>query len=374
MSINVGAFKNKTKSKEAKLSNILNKEISFSSKFNDKKKERFYNEFASLISSGIDFKRSLEIVKNQYKNKKDRELINDLKEQVIKGKSLYEAMQSKKDFSAFECYSVKIGEETRKLDSILLELQKYFKGKIQMRRQLVSVFTYPSFVLLVTFGVLYFMMNNVVPMFTSVFKQFGSELPPLTKKIVKLSENFSTITLALGLIILVIILFHRVNRRKVYYRNITAKIILKIPFFGRLIKKIYLSRICQFLGLLLASKMPLVVSIELTQKVIQFYPIESSLDKIRDSIMKGGTLAASLKQHSIYENKLVSMVEVAEEINNLDDMFKKLASQYNEEIEHQTKMIGVVLEPLIIMIIGAIVGVIMVAMYSPMFDLSKIIS
>ena len=373
MSIDVGAYSKKKEHKKGNSTHFLNKEFNLTTKFNDKKKERFYNEFASLISSGIDFKRSLEIVKNQYKNKKDRELINDLKTQVIKGKSLYEAMQAQKIFSPYEYYSIKIGEETRKLDLVLQELQKYFKGKIQMRRQLVSVFTYPSFVLLVTFGVLYFMMNNVVPMFTSVFKQFGSELPPLTKKIVTLSENFSTITLIVGLVLGSIIVFHQLNKAKNYYRNFTAKIILKTPFFGKLLRKIYLARFCQFLSLLLASKMPLVLSLELTQKMIRFYPIESSLDKIRDSIMKGGTMAASLRKHSVYEDKLVSMVEVAEEINTLDDMFKKLATQYNEEIEHQTKMIGVVLEPLIIMIIGGIVGVIMVAMYSPMFDLSKII-
>jgi len=375
MGIDLSAYKQQGKPNKVKKesSNFLNKEISFSTKFSDKKKERFYKELAILIQSGIDFKQALEILIGQYKNKKDQELITKIKEQVIQGKSLHEAMQQSKQFSAYEYYSVKIGEETRKLDKVLIELQKYFDRKIKMHRQLVSVFTYPVFVLAVTFGVLYFMMNNVVPMFSSVFKQFGADLPPLTQKVVALSQNFSTISGVFVLIVASIVGFHMLNKQKDGYRNVTSKIILRLPFFGGLIRKIFISRFCQSLSLLLSAKTPLVISLELTQKMIDFYPIESSLVNVKADIMKGSALGESLSKYTVYDHKLVSMVKVAEQINKLDEMFEKLTEQYNEEIEYQTKMIGVVLEPLIIMIIGVIVGVIMIAMYSPMFDLSKII-
>jgi len=126
--------------------------------------------------------------------------------------------------------------------------------------------------------------------------------------------------------------------------------------------------------LLITSKTTLLTSLSLTSKMIGFYPIEKSIETIKADITKGASLHESLRKHSIYENKLVSMVEVAEQINQLDTMFERLTEQYNEEINHQTKMIGVVLEPMIIIVIGVIVGVIMVSMYAPMFDLSKIIS
>ena len=112
----------------------------------------------------------------------------------------------------------------------------------------------------------------------------------------------------------------------------------------------------------------------MVKKMIGFYPIESSIDPIRNDIIKGVPFATAMKKHKIYEYKLISMVEVAEEINELDSMFSRLADEYDEEVEHKTKMIGVVLEPMIIIIIGLIVGLIMVAMYAPMFDLSKIIN
>jgi type IV pilus assembly protein PilC len=125
--------------------------------------------------------------------------------------------------------------------------------------------------------------------------------------------------------------------------------------------------------LLTASKTSLLTSLSLTSKMIRFYPIEQSIETIKEDITKGITFSDSLKKHVVFEDKMVSMIEVAEQVNQLDVMFDRLSEQYNEEISHQTKMIGVVLEPLIIIFIGVIVGVIMISMYAPMFDLSKII-
>jgi type IV pilus assembly protein PilC len=107
--------------------------------------------------------------------------------------------------------------------------------------------------------------------------------------------------------------------------------------------------------------------------MIGFYPIEAAIETIKDDITRGISLSDSMRRHKVFENKMASMVEVAEHVNQLDTMFERLTEQYNEEINHQTKMIGVVLEPMIIIVIGVIVGVIMVSMYAPMFDLSKII-
>ena len=107
--------------------------------------------------------------------------------------------------------------------------------------------------------------------------------------------------------------------------------------------------------------------------MIGFYSIEVAIEEIKDDITRGSSLHDSLRKHPVFENKMVSMIEVAEQVNQLDTMFERLTEQYNEEINHQTKMIGVILEPMIIIVIGVIVGVIMVSMYAPMFDLSKII-
>lgn len=373
MSIDLKTYKKPSKTKETSSFDFNFDKFNFSKTFSDKQKEIFYRELGMLLKSGVDFKKALEIVSQLVKKKKEKELILSLKDKIVHGKSIYESMLESKQFSPYEYYSVQIGEETRKLEDVLAELQKYFNRKIQMRRQIISVLTYPAIVMLVTVLVLYFMLNKVVPMFSSVFKQFGSELPKSTQYIIKLSNNSGTMFLILFVVIIGLFVMHFLMKDKEGYRKFLSTLILKIPYFGNLIRKIYLSRFCQSMKLLITSKTTLLTSLTLTSKMIEFYPIEKSIETIKADITKGSSLHESLRKHSIYENKLVSMVEVAEQINQLDTMFERLTEQYNEEISHQTKMIGVILEPMIIIVIGIIVGVIMVSMYAPMFDLSKII-
>jgi len=348
-------------------------DFNFGKKFSEKKKEALYKELAMLLNAGVDFKKSLEILSEQASSQQERDVINGIKEQVVEGKGIYETMEMSGHFSPYEYFSVQIGEETGKLEVVLSELQKFFARKIQMKRQIVSVVTYPVIVLTVTLLVLYFMLNKVVPMFSAVFKQFGSQLPLLTRCIIKLSGYSGTLFVVFFIFVAGVFIFHRLNAGKVYYRKATSYVVLKLPFFGKLIRKIYLSRFCQAMGLLTSSHTSLISSLSLTSKMIGFYPLESSIEKIKHDVIKGMSLSQSLKNHSIYDQKMVSMISVAEEVNQLDTMFERLAEQYNEEINHESKLIGVILEPMIIIIIGAIVGVIMVAMYAPMFDLSKII-
>lgn len=372
MSLDLNTYKKaKSANNESKKEKF---EFQLSKKLSDKKKEIFYRELGMLLKSGVDFKKALEILSNQSQSKLEKEIIVNIKEKVVGGRSIYESMKDTNQFSPYEYYSIQIGEETRKLEEVLTELQKYFNRKIQMKRQVVSVLTYPTIVMLVTILVLYFMLNKVVPMFSSVFRQFGSELPKSTQIIIKLSNNSGLFfSLFAGLIIGLVVL-HFTLREKQGYRAFITKVILKIPYFGGLIRKIYISRFCQAMNLLITSRTTLLNSLSLTAKMIGFYPIEVAIINIKEDITKGASLSDSLKKHPVFETKMVSMVEVAEQVNQLDTMFERLTEQYNEEVSHQTKMIGVILEPMIIIVIGIIVGVIMVSMYAPMFDLSKIIN
>ncbi|SEK29881.1 type IV pilus assembly protein PilC [Aquimarina amphilecti] len=364
----------KTENKSSSVGDFFSQELSFSKKIGAKEKVVLYKDLSTLLNAGVDFKTALEILANQQKKKHLKELILELKSKIVKGKSFYEALENTGLFSSYEYFSIKIGEETKKLDTVLLELHKYFKRQIKLRKQIISVITYPSFVLVLTVGVLYFMLTYVVPMFKSIFNQFDGDLPALTKNIIVLSEKFPTIFVGILVVVITSMFLFKIYGQNPSFRNIKSKIILKIPFFGKLVKMVYLARYCQFLDLLLTSKTSLTESLDMVKKMIGFYPIESSIDPIRNDVIKGIPFAAAMKKHKIYEYKLISMVEVAEEINELDTMFSRLADEYDEEVEHKTKMIGVILEPLIIIVIGLIVGLIMVAMYAPMFDLSKIIN
>lgn len=372
MKIDVSAL-SKTKSTKT----ASNLDVNFSSivfiRFTDKQKEDFYREFSTLIKAGVDFNQALNILTEQQKSKFLKSIYKTINEEVVKGKPLHETIQNYKYFTPYEYYSIKIGEDTRRLPDIFDQLQKYFSRKIKMRRQIVSVLAYPLFVLGITFAVLYFMLNYVVPMFASVFQQFGKELPEITKFVITISNNFNTILLIFIVIISTVLIGHKLLYKNERYKTIISNILLKLPFFGNLIRKIYLARFCQSFGLLLSAKTPLITSLELTEKMISFYPLKKAIKQTKIDVLKGETLANSLKKHTFFTPKIISLTTIGEQINELDSMYDNLANQYNEDIDHSTKMIGTILEPLMIVLIGGIVGFIMVAMYSPIFNLSKIL-
>jgi type IV pilus assembly protein PilC len=353
--------------------NILQRELSFGKVFKDKLKEEFYKEFSSLLESGIDIQRTITILIEEQSNKKIIVVLQKIADDVVGGRSLSEALKKSGHFTAYEYQSIRIGEETGRLKNILEHLSEYFTEKVKLRRQLISVFTYPAFVICITIGVLYFMLNSVVPMFEDVFKQFGQELPMLTQKIIGLSKHFSTFLLYFSLGTLTIAIYSYTQRKEPWFRSLSANIVLRFPVFGILMRKIYLARTCQSMSLLLSSKTPLVASIELVQEMIGFYPIEHALGEIKLDIMKGDPFHKGLARYSIFDKRLVSLTKIAEETNQLDATFNRLSKQYQEDIEFRTKLIGTIIEPLIIVIIGLVVGVIMVAMYLPMFNLSNVI-
>jgi type IV pilus assembly protein PilC len=371
MKIDLSQHKKKTK--KPSLSLGFDTKLPSFKRFTNKQKEDFYREFSTLLKSGVDYNQALQILTGQQKSKFLKSIYEQINSAVVKGRPLHQAIQDFKYFTPYEYYSIKIGEDTRRLPEVFDQLQKFFARKIKMKRQVVSVLAYPVFVLFITFGVLYFMLNFVVPMFSSIFKQFGKELPGITQFVLDLSENFNTILLVFLLVVLGFVFGHKLLKTNKKYRHLTSKLLMNIPFFGPLFTKIYLARFCQSFSLLLAAKTPLITALDLTEKMISFYPLKTALYHTRIDVLKGETLANSLAKHPFFTPKIISLTVIGEQINELDKMYDNLANQYNEDIDHSTKLIGTILEPIMILLIGSIVGFIMVAMYSPIFNLSKIL-
>lgn len=344
-------------------------------KFKDKKKKDFYFELNTLLSSGVDIRRSLEVLLSQATKKGEKDFLNGILKSIVSGETLSAAAQKTEQFSVFEINSLSIGEETGRLTNVLEHLGGYYERKVKLKRRLVSIFTYPAFIILVTFGVLYFMLGTVVPMFIDIFKQFDAELPSLTKTIVSLSEWMPTFVYIFLLVVLCGFLMFRTQKEKDWFRSAVANFMIRLPIFGKLIKKVYLARFCQSMYLLVSSKVPLVRALELTKEMVQFYPLEKACEKMIEGIQKGKSIHEVMKANEKdFTTKMVYLVEIGEEINALDNVFDQLSNQYDEEIEHGSSIIGTILEPLMIILIGAIVALILVAMYIPLFNLSNVIS
>jgi type IV pilus assembly protein PilC len=376
----INTANNKT-SLEAKstLENIigfLNRDIKlFGNQLKDKKKHTFYTDLHVLLSSGIDIKTSLDIVTADAVKKDERMLFEKIKKEIIDGAGLSEAMNNSERFSNYEVFSVRIGEESGQLSEVILNLCDFYSKKIEQKRKIVNAFSYPVIVFATAIAAIAFMLNYIVPMFEDVFKRFNNkELPGITQFIIDLSAFFSA-NLIKGFILLIgtIILIYAVRKKK-WYRNISTKILMRTPVFGDVVRKIYLARFSMSMELLMSAKVPLINAIRLLKKMIGFYPIEVSLDKIDEDLLNGRSLHETMSNFKVYDKRMISLIKVAEEVNRLDDVFGKLKKQYNDDVDYKTNTLGSVLEPFIIIFIGIFVGIVLVAMYLPMFQLSTTIA
>jgi len=375
--IDISNFKKPIKKVDPKASKnsfleLMSRDVSFGDgQLPDKKKEAFYNELSTLIKSGIDIKTSLALTTSSYTNIKDVQLFELIQREVIEGKSLSEALKDNQKFSQYEYYSVRIGEETGKMGEVLTELAKYYKSKIQQQRKIVAAVTYPLLVLSTSFAAIFFMIKFVVPMFADVFKRFGGKLPYITSLIVSISDWFDRYIYLLLLVLLGHVGFYLFNRKKDWFKKRLSIVLLRVPIVGNILKKIYLARFANTMRLLTGTNTPLLQALGMVKQMITFYPIEASLQIAEQDILLGLSLSSALGKHAFYPVKFIQMIKIAEEVNKLEYFFGQLADQYTEEVEYQTNAISSLLEPLIIIFLGLAVGIILIAMYLPMFQMGS---
>ncbi|WP_140487080.1 type II secretion system F family protein [Flavobacterium sp. GSA192] len=360
--------------KQSSIETLLQKEIVFfGSGFNNKKKQAFYQELAVLLKAGINFKESLTLIVESLKKQADKELIQTVLNDLVNGKPFSEALWASKSFSEYEYYSIKIGEETGTTAQVCQELGTFFERKNEQKRIIIAALTYPSIVMATAILVVVFMLSYVVPMFQDIFKQNNVELPALTKMIVKLSQITKTYGIYGLLLIFLLLIVSRVFKDNDQYKKTSHYALLKIPILGSFISKVYLAQFTQAVALLTTAKVPLLNSIQLVKKMIRFVPLQEALEKVELSILKGNSLSVSLKENPLFDNRIISLVKVAEETNQTEYVFKQLSEQYNQEVVQQSKTMTTVLEPFIILFVGVLVAVLLVAMYLPMFQLSSAI-
>lgn len=381
MNIDLGNYSNNQKEKKKALfdyksrgnaiENLLNKDISlFGNQLSSKKKEAFYMELQVLIQAGLDINTSLEIIIENEKSTKGKTIFTKIKTALIKGKSLSDSMDEVNGFSNYEIYSIRIAEESGQLVKVLVQLSDYYSKQQQYRRLLISALSYPLIVISTAIMALLFLLNFLVPLFGDIYLRLGQDLPLITQWIIYLSELSSRYAFYLFSLLIILFIFFFSKRKKEWFRRWSSFLILKTPIFGNLIQKIYLARFAQSMSFLLQSKVPLIQAIKLTAKMISFYPLEQSLTKIQEDILKGASLHKSLKSFRIYPSRMIALIKVGEESGCLDHLFSKIAKQFQEETEQFTKMLGSLIEPVLIIFLAVIVGFVLISMYLPIFKLT----
>jgi type IV pilus assembly protein PilC len=317
----------------------------------------------------MDIRKSLEIISSGSAKQKEIQVIDKIRQAIVNGASLSIAMSDSGSFSLYDVSSISIGEESGALSEVLSELSVYYAKKISQKRQITGALTYPVLVLFTTVLSLVFMLNYIVPMFEDVFKRFKGTLPPLTKGIIALSDSFlSYAWIGLALITGIVLICYY-SRREEWYRRLSSKVVLSIPIVKDVVSLTYKVRYCQTMRLLISSKVHLLDAIVLLERIIGFYPLEKALKEIKGQISEGVSLAEAMEQYPFFDRKMIAMTRVAEEVNKLDVLYDQLFKQYSEELDVKIKTMNSLLEPILIIFVGGLVGIILIAMYMPIFQL-----
>jgi type IV pilus assembly protein PilC len=324
------------------------------------------------MKSGIDIISALELSKSNFKKSKETIMIDKIIYNITNGSSIHEAFQNTKMFDNYETYCIKVGEETGQLKKVFIDISTYYKKRIEQKKKFISALSYPIIVLVTTILVMLFMVHFVIPMFGEIFKRFGSDLPPLTKKVVAFSSFFKSTFLYFvgGFIILYFINKFFLSKRDSYLLY-KSKLILHIPIWKDIVKKNQLSKLCMIFELMLEAKVPLAQTIDFAYDIVDFYPIKKSMKYVGGELIKGKPFHKGMSECKIYDKRMITLIQISEESNSLHTMFKQLREQYEDEVDEKINKLRAAIEPVMLLLIGSFVTLILIAMYLPIFKMGS---
>ena len=350
---------------------LLRKDIVILRKgFSDVRRERLFRELNLLLHAGVDPRSVLELLWKTQPDEGTRRIVGQVRDGVMRGSLLSTAMEQAGSFTPHEVYSIRIGEESGRLADVSLQLAEHYADRLKLRRMVRQAFAYPLFILVITLGVVLFMMNVVVPMFAQVFARSGAELPALTRHVLSASDFIRTAWPFLLLAAAGLVFAFLLVRKQRAWRIWSERIGLRVPVLGPLRRKALMARYSRTMAFLLGSGAPLDRALELSERMAGSPKLERALADIRNEVVKGRPLHEAMRAHDLFDAQMVTMVAVAEEVKQLDAMHLRISERYAADVQHRTAMLGSVLEPATILVIAVLVGTVLVAMYLPMFKLS----
>ncbi|HET7691535.1 MAG TPA: type II secretion system F family protein [Gemmatimonadota bacterium] len=332
----------------------------------------FTRQFATMINAGLPLVQSLDILATQQANKRAAEKIRAVLSDVESGSTLADAMRRHRDFfSEIYVNMVAAGEAGGILDVILLRLAEYLEASEKLRRKVKGAMFYPATVMGFSGLAIAVLLIFVIPTFAGFFTSAGVALPLPTRIVMGLSDFLITWWWAVGAVLAGIVYLFRAYRKTPAGRLTTDRLMLRIPVLGQVLRKAAIARFSRTLGTLVQSGVPILDGLEITARTAGNRVVEDAVMKSRASIAGGETIAEPLKRSTVFPPMVVQMINVGEQTGGLDDMLSKIADFYDEEVDASVGALTSIIEPVMIVFLGAIVGGMVVAMYLPIFDIIK---
>ncbi len=334
----------------------------------------FTRQFATVLEAGLPIVKSLDTLAMQQRNKYFKKVILDIKNRVEGGSTLSEALaEYPKIFPTLYVQMVRSGESAGNLDAVLKRLAEYLEKIVALKSKVKHAMIYPSLIVLVTIGVISIIMIFVIPKFARLFTEAGQTLPTPTLILLNISKNFKQIA---GLALLAVILFIisiKLYRRDEKGRYNTDKALLKLPLIGELFHKAAIARFARTFSSLLNAGVPLLQALNIAANTAGNKVIEKAIEEVRINVSAGHNLADPMFYTGVFPYFLIEMVRVGETAGNLEEMLDKVADFYEEEVDRMVNTLSTLIEPILLIVLGVIIGGILIALYLPIFQLGGVV-
>ena len=334
----------------------------------------FVRQTATLLIAGVPVLRALEIIVSQVDSQSLQEALKSVIEDIKAGSTFRGALSKHpKIFPSLWVFLIEAGETSGNLPMVLNQLADYIEAGTNLKTKIVSAMVYPSVVIGVAIVAVLVFMLKLIPIFSKLFSSFNAKLPPLTLVVISVSEFFQHYILYLALVVGVAAYFLKRYINTPSGSKALDRLMLKIPIFGELVRDIILARISITLSTLTQSGVNLLESIDISSRAAGNSLYESALKNVGHDIQQGKSLSTSLAENALFPPMVVQMVMVGEESGQLPDMIKRVAEYYQLRVDIFVSRLGTLIEPIILVVVGGFVGVLVVAMFLPIFTLSSVV-
>ncbi len=358
-----------------KIDSVKKQRLARGGKVSDKEITLFTRQLSTMLRSGVPLLQAFDIVGKGHENPAVARLVLDIKNEVETGASLKQAFEKHPlYFDALFCNLVGAGEQAGILESLLDRLATYKEKILAIKSQIKSALFYPISIIVVAFVITAVIMIFVIPAFKQVFASFGADLPAPTVVVMTISEYFVRYWFVIfGSIGFGGYAFFYFWKRSVKMQIVMDRIMLRIPVFGDLIRKSAVARWTRTLATMFAAGVPLVEALESVAGAAGNYEYFAATKKIQSEVATGSSLTGSMQNTGVFTNMVVMMVSIGEESGSLDAMLSKVADFYEAEVDDTVAALSSLMEPMIMVILGTLIGGMVIAMYLPIFKLGSVV-
>lgn len=334
----------------------------------------FTRQFATMISAGLPLVQCLSILGNSVDNKSFAKIILDIKAKVETGETFADALRKHpKAFDQLYTNMIEAGEVGGILDKILERLADYMEKAMALRGKVKSAMVYPAIIMTVAVAVVIFLLVFVIPMFGKMFADFGQALPWPTQIVLSASDFVITFWYIVFIAPIALVGAFVYIRKTEKGLEVTDRIFIRLPVLGVLIQKVAVAKFTRTMGTLISSGVPIIEGLNITAKTAGQKVIEGAVVSIIDDIKQGKGLAEPLKEQGVFPPMVVQMIEVGEQTGALDAMMNKIADFYDQEVDTAVEGLTSMLEPMLMVFLGVVVGFVVIAMYMPIFKMGDVV-